>query len=77
MLQFEHKCTLFYKDDIMPYLLHIYSNCYADKTICKEKCIKLYFWENFIKRKQRHETFLSIGGLGEPAASTTEWNKKC
>ncbi len=21
----------------MPYLLHIYSNCYADKTICKEK----------------------------------------
>ncbi len=25
-----NKCTLFYKDDIMPYLLHIYSNCYAD-----------------------------------------------
>ncbi len=23
-----------------PYLLHIYSNCYADKTICKEKYIK-------------------------------------
>ncbi len=34
MLQF------FYKDDIMPYILHIYLNCYADKTICKEKCIK-------------------------------------
>ncbi len=31
---------MFYKDDIMPYLLHIYSNCYADKKICKEKYIK-------------------------------------
>ncbi len=28
-------------EGIMPYLLHIYSNCYADdNTICKEKCIK-------------------------------------
>ncbi len=32
--------ALLYKDDTMPYLLHIYSNCYADKTICNEKCIK-------------------------------------
>ncbi len=37
MLQFLHNCALFNKDDIMPYRLHIYSNCYADKTICKQK----------------------------------------
>ncbi len=30
-------------------------------------------WGNFFKRKQTHETCLSRGGLGESAASTTEW----
>ncbi len=75
MLQFLHKCTLFYKDEIMPHLLHIYSNFYADKTICKENALNstIVFLGKLFQKK---ETLLSCGGLGESAAATTEWNKK-
>ncbi len=58
-------------DDIMSHLLHIYSNCYADKTICKENALNSISGETFSKESKR------TSRLGESAASTTEWNKKC
>ncbi len=63
----------------MPYLLHMYPNCYADKTISKEKCLnsKVFLGKLKKKRKQMHVSLLSRGGLGDSAASTTEWNKTC
>ncbi len=51
MLQFLHKCTLFYKDGIMQYLLHIYSNCYADKTIWKNALNSEVFLRNLFQKK--------------------------
>jgi hypothetical protein len=38
---------------------------------------KVFLGKLFQKKTQTHVSLLSCGGLGESAASTTEWNKKC
>ncbi len=56
-------------DDIMPHLLHIYSNCYADKTIVRKNALNSISGETLSKESKR------TSRLCESAASTTEWNK--
>ncbi len=43
----------------MPYLLHIYSNCYADKTVCKENALNSEVFLGKLFQKKARERFFA------------------